>query len=360
MEIGIFGLTMSGKTTIFSLLTGVNLEEHAHKNEPLTGVAKIHDERVERLSELFKPKKTTYATLSFIDIPGYDLSANRKEKNRIFQFIQNADSLLAVVRAFESPSVPWPPEAEEPVKQLEIIKSELLLRDLEVVENRLLRLSETEKKKKLSPDESAEKEILERISQILEQEKFVSTANLAEEQLKRIGSLSLFTAKPVIVVANLDEDQFSTKKYNGKEKLVESCEENKFAYLELSGKIEQELNALSAEDRELFMSELGIEESGIQRLSRVVYEHVGLISFLTVGEDEVRAWTVKKGTTALDCAAKVHTDLAKRFIKAEVISYDDFMKAGSMAEAKKLGLLRLVGREEVVHDGDIVHIRANA
>jgi len=171
MEIGIFGLTMSGKTTIFSLLTGVNLEEHAHKNEPLTGVAKIHDERVERLSELFKPKKTTYATLSFIDIPGYDLSANRKEKNRIFQFIQNADSLLAVVRAFESPSVPWPPEAEEPVKQLEIIKSELLLRDLEVVENRLLRLSETEKKKKLSPDESAEKEILERISQILEQER---------------------------------------------------------------------------------------------------------------------------------------------------------------------------------------------
>jgi len=120
------------------------------------------------------------------------------------------------------------------------------------------------------------------------------------------------------------------------------------------------LNALSAEDRELFMSELGIEESGIQRLSRVVYEHVGLISFLTVGEDEVRAWTVKKGATALDCAAKVHTDLAKRFIKAEVISYDDFMKAGSMAEAKKLGLLRLVGREEVVHDGDIVHIRANA
>lgn len=360
MEIGIFGLLMSGKSTIFSLLTGINPEEHVHKNEPLTGVAKIHDERVEKLSEIFKPKKTTYATLSFIDIPGFDTSANRKEKNRIFQFIQNVDSILAIVRAFKNPTVPWPHGAEDPLKQLDTIKSELLLRDLEVVENRLNRLNETEKKKKLSPDESAEKEILENVMEVLEQEKFVSTAELNDEDLKKIGSLSLFTAKPIIVVANIDEEQFSKGSYPGKEMLMKSCTENNFAYLELSGKIEQELNALSTEDRELFMSDLGIEESGIQRLSKVVYEHVGLISFLTVGEDEVRAWTVKRGATALDCAAKVHTDLAKRFIKAEVISYDHFMEAGSMSEAKNRGLLRLVGREEIVHDGDIVHIRANA
>ncbi|AKI96791.1 redox-regulated ATPase YchF [Kosmotoga pacifica] len=360
MEIGIFGLPMSGKSTIFSLLTGTSLEERVHKSEAYTGVAKIHDERVERLSEIFNPRKMIYATLSFVDIPGFDLSANRKEKNRVFQFIQNSDALLAVVRAFEDPSVPWPVGAETPTKQLELIKSELLLRDLEVVENRLNRLEENSKKKKLTPEELKEKEILQRVIEVLEEEQFVSRAELSEEELKLLGSLSLFTAKPIIVVANLDESQFSAGDYSDREKLIESCKSEGFAYIELSGKIEQELNALQPEDRELFMEELGIEESGIQRLSQVVYAHVGLISFLTVGEDEVRAWTVHRGATALDCAAKIHTDLAKKFIKAEVISYEDFMLAGSMHEAKTKGLLRLVGKDERINDGDIVHIRANA
>jgi len=359
MEIGIFGLPLSGKTTIFSLLTGVDTSG-SHRTESHTGVAKIYDERVAKLSEIFKPKKTTYATLSFIDIPSFDPSANRKEKNRIFQFIQNADALLAVVRTFRDPTVPWPVGAETPKQQLDAIITELLLRDMEVVENRIQRLNESSKKKKLTKEEEKELEVLGEIKNALEEEKFVSQLGLEADILKLLGSLSLFTAKPLIIVANTDDEQFTEGNYDGKEDIKATCEENGFAYMELSGKIEMEINELEDEEKEAFMEELGIKESGIQRLSRVVYEHIGLMSFLTVGDDEVRAWTIKKGSTAREAAGKIHTDLAKNFIRAEVIPYQTFIEIGDMHEAKNKGLVKLVGRDEIIHDGDIVHIRANA
>lgn len=359
MEIGIFGLPLSGKSTLFSLLTGV--EPHAtHKNEASTAVAKVYDNRVEELSKIFNPKKTIYATVTFVDIPGYDLSSGQKEKSRILQFIQNSDAIVAVVRAFKEASVPWPAGASSPSKQLETIETELLVRDMEVVENRISRLDEARKKRKLSKEEERELELLGEIEKGFEENRFVSVMSFSEEDLKLLGSLALFTAKPIIVAVNVDEDQFTSKEYPEKTAITARVAESGFAYIEISGKIEVELNELPEEDRGMFMEELGISESGIQRLSRVAYEHLGLISFLTVGEDEVRAWTIRKDTPAKAAAGKIHTDLEKNFIRAEVIPYEEFMTVKSMHEAKNKGLIKLVGKEEIVRDGDIFHVRANA
>lgn len=359
MEIGIFGLPRSGKSTLFTLLTGVE-QRSEHKLETRTAVAKVYDSRVEELSKIFNPKKTIFATVSFVDIPGYDLAANQKEKNRILQSIQNSDALIAVVRTFESAWVPWAPGIDNPLKQLETIETELLIRDIEVVENRLARLEEARKKRKLTKEEERELELLAIIQNGFEENKFVSQVELSQEDSKLLGSLALFTAKPVVVAMNMDEKQFSADDYPEKSTVLRRIKANGFAYIELSGKIEAELSSLTPEDRELFMQELGILESGINRLSRVVYEHMGLISFLTVGEDEVRAWTVKRGTSAKEAAGKIHTDLEKNFIRAEVIPYEDFMTVKDMHLAKSQGLVKLVSKDEIVKDGDIFHVRANA
>ncbi len=359
MEIGIFGLPLSGKSTLFSLLTGV--EQHPlHHNEASTSIAKVYDKRIEELSKIYNPKKTVFATVAFVDIPGYDLSSSQKEKNRVLQFIQNSDAILSVIRAFRDPAVPWAPGSESPIKQLLNIETELLLRDMEVVENRVVRLEEARKKRKLTKEEERELELLSTVQRGFEENVFVSRLGFSDDDLRLLGSLSLFTSKPLIVAINLDEEQFSAGEYLEKDTVLKHILDNNFAYIELSGKIEAELNALPEEDRTLFMEELGISQSGIQRLSGVVYKHMNLISFLTVGEDEVRAWTIRKGTHAKSAAGKIHSDLEKNFIKAEVIAYDEFVKVGSMQEAKSRGMVKIVGKEEVVRDGDIFHVRANA
>ena len=321
MEIGIFGLPLSGKTTLFTLLTGVEPNASGRKVEASVGVARVHDTRVDELSRIFKPKKTIYATLTFVDLPSYDPAANRKEKNRILQSIQNSDAVLAVLRAFADDSVPWPTGGETPAQQLAAIKAELLLRDMEVVEGRMGRLDEGFRKRRLTPEEEKERLVLLAVQQALEEEKLVSQLGLSEDDLRLVGSLALFTAKPVIVAVNMDEDQFAAGSFPQEEVVRALCAEHGFALIELSGKTEAEIAALDEADRTAFMEALGIGESGIERLSRVVYEHVGLVSFLTVGEDEVRAWTIRRGTSAKGAAGKIHTDLEHHFIRAEIIPY---------------------------------------
>ncbi|MHB0877143.1 MAG: DUF933 domain-containing protein [Anaerolineae bacterium] len=360
MEIGIFGLPLCGKTTLFTLLTGVEPSTSSRKVEAGVGVARVHDPRVEQLSRIFRPRKTIYASLTFVDLPSYDPAANRKEKNRILQFIQNSDALLAVVRAFADPAVPWPVGGEGPARQLASIKTELLLRDMEVVEGRLARLDEGLQKHRLTPEEERERVVLQRVQQALEEEQPVSRLQLAEEESRLLGSLALFTAKPVIVAVNMDEQQFEAHAFPEEDAVRDLCRENGFALIELSGKVEAEIAALDPADRESFMEVLGITESGIERLSAVVYDHVGLISFLTVGEDEVRAWTIKRDTTAKGAAGKIHTDLEKHFIRAEIIPYTTFMEVGDLPAARSRGLIKTVGRDEIVRDGDIVNILANA
>ncbi|KAF2956997.1 redox-regulated ATPase YchF [Marinitoga sp. 38H-ov] len=359
MKIGILGLPLTGKTTIFSLLTNKPYDG-SYKQDAEERVANVMDERLEKLTAMYNPKKTVHATLNFIDIPSYNTSADRKEKNRILQMIQTVDAIILVIRAFKNDSVPLPEGNELPVDQLDTLKTEMIIRDLEVVENRLARLIEQNKKKKPTKEDERQVKILEEIKPILEDGKFASKIELNEEDKKLISSLALFTLKPIITVVNIDDEQLLNSEYPGKDELINTCKEENFAYIEICGKTEADLIELEDDEKEEFMKELGIERSGIERLSKVVYDHLGLITFFTVGEDEVRAWTINKGITMKKAAGKIHSDLEKGFVKAEVMHYDDLIRLGSEEEVKKAGLWRLAGKEEIVKDGDILTIRANA
>ena len=359
MNIGIFGLSASGKTTIFSLLTGIRLDPAVLRKDGIAGTALVHDARVDELAKIYNPKKTTYASLTFTDMPGFDLEASRNEKTRVMQFIQNSDALLAVVRAFGSHSVPWPVNCDTPARQLDTIRTELLLRDMEVVENRLARIAETEHKRhRLTDDEQRERKILNGVHLKLESEQLASRQKLELKELKFTGSLGLFTAKPIIIAVNTDETQIDSKSYPDQDYVRQQCAQNGFAYLELSGRIETEISELDENERQTYLDGFGFAESGIQRLSRVVYQHVGLISFLTVGDDEVRAWTIRRNTCARDAAGAIHTRLAHTFIRAEVIPYETFMTVRDLKAARAQNLIRLAGKDEIVNDGDIFHVRA--
>jgi GTP-binding protein YchF len=359
VNIGIFGLSGSGKTTIFSLLTGVKFDPAVLRKDGAVATALVHDARVDELAKLFRPRKVTYASLTFTDMPGFDPEASRNEKTRVMQFIQNSDALLGVVRAFASLSVPWPLGSETPTRQLETLTSELILRDLGVVENRLERIAEAEHKHhRLSEDEDRERKALGVIRLMLEDGQLMSRQELAPRELQLVSSLGLFTAKPIIIAVNIDEEQLERKAFPDQDAVREQCARNGFALIELSGRLETEISQLAEDDREVFLKEYGFAESGVQRLSRVVYQHVGLISFLTVGEDEVRAWTVRRDTCAKEAAGAIHSRLAKTFIRAEVISYETFMTVRDLNTARSQSLIRLAGKEEIVKDGDIFHVRA--
>lgn len=358
MKIGIFGLPMSGKSTIFSLLTETPFDS-SYKTESDEKIAYVKDKRIDILNDMYKPEKKIYAKLNIVDIPSYDIESDVKEKTRIFQMIQNVDAFVLVLRAFKSDNVPFPSYAENPLKQLQKIETEFIFRDIEVLEKRIERLEEQKKKKKLIREEEKEIEILNVIKEHLENEKFISKMNLSNEQKKLISSLSFYTLKPIIVLINLDEEQFSKENYEDKEEIINKCKDNNFAYLELSGKIESDLIELDKEERDIFMEDLKIDEPGINKLSRSVYECIGLISFFTTGKDEVRAWTIKKGTNMKKAAGAIHSDLEKNFIKAEVIKYNDLIELKTEDAVKNAGLWKLAGKEEEVNDGDILQIRAN-
>ena len=353
MKVGIVGLSQVGKTTIFSLLTGIEVDLFSQEHQ--RGTAKVHDKRVDVLTKMYEPKKITYATLEFFDTPALKIK-DAKERTAVFNAIQNVEALLIVVRAFKSENVPYP-EVERPFDQLKATLDEFLFRDLDVVTNRIERLENA--KRKLEPKEEIELKLLKRIQEALESEQFVSKLELADEEKKMLGGFSLATLKPIAVVVNVDEEQFSEKQYETKEEIIKLCNDNSFAYVELCGKLEMELNSLSDEEKMEFLKELGTEETGIQRLSKALYDQFGLISFFTVGKDEVRAWTLRKGAIAVEAAAAIHTDLARGFIKAEIIKYDDLIRLGSEKAVKDAGLMKLVGKEHIIEDGDIITIRFN-
>ncbi len=359
MKIGIFGLPMSGKTTIFSLLTEQDYDP-SYKSDAEEKVALVKDERITNLSKMYNPKKTTYATINLVDIPSFDSKADAKEKSRILQMIQNVDAMVLVLRAFENEQVPFPEENETPLKQLNTLISEMIFRDIEVVENRIERLNNSIKKNKASKEEQKEYEIITKISEVLNEEKFAKDVELSDDEEKLISSLSLFTLKPMIVVVNVDEDQFMNDDYDGKEEVLDIVKRLDLAYLEISGKIEADINGLDEEEKKEFMEELNIKSPGIDRLSKVVYDHIGLISYFTVGEDEVRAWTIKKNTNMKEAAGAIHTALSKNFIKAQVMKYKDLIEYKSEQTLKDKGLVKLAGKDEIVEDGDILEIRANS
>lgn len=356
MKIGIVGLPLVGKTTLFNLLTGQHKEVsiYSSKGTKNIGIANVYDQRIDYLSSLYHPEKTTYATIEFIDIGGISPELPSKEKAEIFSLIQDADSLLLVIRLFEDPAVA---SEKDPMIQIEHLRYELLLRDLEVVENRLERLKKS--KQKLNHEELIEIEILEKCNQGLSDDQFLSNLDFSEDEMKKISGFSFYTLKPIIIALNLSEEQLKTKLYLQKEKLDQFLKGNNMASINICGKIEMEINQLEPEERKLFLEDLGLKETGIERLSRVCYEHLGLISFFTVGEDEVKAWTIKKGTIAKKAAGKVHSDIERGFIRAEIAKYQDLVNLGSMSKIKENGLLKIEGKDALIEDGDIINFRFN-
>jgi len=356
MKIGIVGMPLTGKTTLFNLLTGQHKETSAYssKGTKNMGVAAVYDQRVDFLTSIYHPKKTTYAAIEFMDIGGISPELPAKEKAEIFSLIQDAEALLFVIRLFEDPTIAG---EKDPIVQLENLKCELLLRDLEVVENRIERLKKS--KKKLTHEELVEIEILEKCNQGLSDDQFLSNLEFSEDEIKKISGFSFYTLKPIITALNLGEEQFKTKSYSQKEKLEQVIQDGDMASLNICGKTEMEISELEPDERQIFLEDLGLKESGIERLSRVCYKHLGLISFFTVGEDEVKAWTIRKGTIAKKAAGKVHSDIERGFIRAEIVRYQDLVTLDSMHAIKEKGLLKIEGKDAIIEDGDIVNFRFN-
>ena len=361
MQIGIVGLPNSGKTTIFNALTRGEAETTAYASgamEVHTAVVDVPDSRVDRLSEIFKPKRTIYAKVQYNDIGGVakGIGSSGGASGQFLNRMSQNDALLLVIRAFKDNLVPHPEGSIDPVRDVEIVQTEFLLSDMALVENRLKRVEERLKKGGDPKERAAYKEehdLLERLQTVLEEEKPLRGIDLTLDEEKLLRAFGLLTLKPLLVVVNAGEDGYQLLP-----KLEALNRQPETSVMVLQGKVEMELAQMEPEEAAEFLDAFGIQEPGLNRVIRRSYGLLGLQSFFTVGEDEVRAWTIREGATAVEAAAAIHTDLARGFIRAEVISYDDLMSCdGSMAEARKKGLLRLEGKEYVVQDGDIVHIR---
>jgi len=360
VKIAITGLANAGRTTIFNALTGLLLETPAYPTviaEPRIGVVKVPDDRVDRLSGIYTPKKTTYAAVEYVDYIGLtkgDMEQNRK----VFDLIRDADAIVHVVRAFEDESVPHPLGRNDPVTDAQTVELEMVFGDLELVDKRLERMEQGARRGK-KPDE-AEKRLLLRCKQYLEDETPLRDVEFSGEEERSMRHLQFMSLKPVVVVLNVAEAEMNSKTT---EEIVSRTGDifrgEKVKVLHLSGKIEMEVAQLPPEEAAVFLDDLGITEPALKRLISVSYDLLGLISFLTVGEDEVRAWTLKKGENAQKAAGKIHSDIERGFIRAEVIAFDDFVAVGSMAAAREKGLLRLEGKTYEVRDGDIINFRFN-
>ncbi len=357
MKIGLIGLSLTGKTTFFNLLTNTGESTSASRGKTGTniGTARIPDSRLDYLSGIYKPKKTTYAALDVIDIHGIT-PGNSASASHFLESVRSVDALVHVVRAFRDDSVIHSDGSVNPMRDIETINMELLFADLAIIDIRIQRIESGKKINKELQDELA---VLKKCKESLESGNLIHSLNLTEEEKICLKTFNFLTERPMVLLMNLDDDQFVSKGYDQKEDVINYASEKHIPIVEVCAKTELEINRLEEEDKKLFMEDLGIKETGIARLASAVYDYLGLISFLTVGEDEVRAWTIKKGTMAKIAGGKIHSDIERGFIRAEVIKYSDFEKLGSMQKIKEKGLMRLEGKEAVIEDGDIINFRFN-
>lgn len=351
MKVGLIGLLQSGKSTLLSALTGKEMS--AQGNIAIQqAVVPVPDERVDWLTELYNSKKKTYATIDCLDIPGFSFTddSGRAAARKLINQIRTVDMLVLVIRAFENPSVPAYNNSVDPDRDFAELKTELLLADLEMVANRIENLEKNVKKpSKRQALDKAELELMLKLQDALENEKPISTAVKTDNEKELVASFGFLTLKPMMAVLNVSEDNIGTDK-----KLDADIET-----ISLSAEIEYELSQLDSDSRAEFMSDLGIIEPAAVKFVNSCYSTLGLISFLTSGEDECRAWTIKKGTTAHDAAGKIHSDIKRGFIRAETISYDDLKELGDEKAVKAAGKARLEGKTYVVQDGDIINFRFN-
>jgi ribosome-binding ATPase len=341
MKVGLIGHRGSGKTTVFNMLTGLQAQVGGYggKEEVHLGVIKVPDARIDKLSQIFKPKKTTYAEIRFTDFPPSEGDDDRKGNAALVTQMREVDAIALVLRDFEA--------GADPIRELNDLLTEMILADLTVVENRRARL----KKEKARPLEEV---LLERCATALENERGLRDLTFSADEENLLSGFGFLSRKPLLVLFNQAEDQAGKPLADSH---VDELKRRGLEGLGLAGKAEMEIAQLDESDREAFLKEIGIKEPARDRFIRASYRLLDLISFFTTGEDEVRAWTITQGTVARKAAGKIHSDIERGFIRAEVVTYEDFIAFGSEAKCREAGKLRLEGKDYAVKDGDIIHFR---
>lgn len=354
MQLGILGLPKSGKTTLFNTLTASQqaTDKFATSGQTNVGVATVRDPRLEQLRDLFKPKRYVPATVQYMDIPGMKRGESAEDLD--LAKLKTVDAIVHVVRAFEDPEILHPEGSVNPGRDVANIDLELILADQILVEKRLERL-EKSMKRGLNPEEQREKALLaEIILPALEAEKPLREITLDADDERRLRGFQLLSAKPMLVVINVDEGKVSQTPAELGIELRPGV-----LALTVSAPIEQEISSLSREEQKDFLADLGLSEPSLDRVNRVSYELLGLIAFFTVGEDEVRAWTIRRGSRAREAAGAIHSDIERGFIRAEIVRWDDLLRLKTLAACREAALLRLEGKEYLVQDGDVAHFRFN-